>query len=240
MSWKPEIEELERRRALVAQMGGEEGIARQRRRGKLTVRERMDGLADPGSFREFRSLVGFGNYDDAGELESFTPKPSVEGTCRLDGRKVVVSAGDFTVRGGSAGSTNSVKARRDDGGVDIGHGHPIPNELLLPTVNLLDGAGGSVQEYTDLSRTYIPDGEFLEHASNILSLAPVVSAVLGPAAGGLAPIPPMSHFSVISKGTGQVFPGGPPVVKAALGIDIDKEDLGGWKIHTWCRFEMHA
>lgn len=232
MVWQPEIDELERRHAMAEQMGGDEGVAKQHARGKLTIRERLDLLIDPGTMREMGKLQGGAAYDDDGNVVAFVPVGGVKGVAKVNDRRVYVTGQDFTVRGGSAGSTNSVKARRDDGGVDIGHGHPIPNELLLPTVNLLDGAGGSVQEYTDLSRTYIPDGEFLEHASNILSLAPVVSAVLGPAAGGLAPIPPMSHFSVISKGTGQVFPGGPPVVKAALGIDIDKEDLGGWKIHT--------
>ncbi len=104
--------------------------------------------------------------------------------------------------------------------------------MLLPTVNLLDGAGGSVTEFSDLGRTYIPDGGQFEDICKILNLAPVVSAVLGPAAGGLAPIPCLSHFSVIAKGTGQVFPGGPPVVKAALGLDIDKEELGGYAVHT--------
>ena len=66
----------------------------------------------------------------------------------------------------------------------------------------------------------------------ILTIAPVASAILGPAAGGLAPKPCLSHFSVMVKGIGQVFPGGPPVVKAALGYDMDKEDLGGYRIHT--------
>ena len=98
---------------------------------------------------------------------------------------------------------------------------------------MIDTAGGSVDEYNQLGRTYIPDGpEYAESISNLLSLAPVVSVVLGPAAGGAAPLPPLAHFSVMAKGTGQVFPGGPPVVKAALGIEIDKEDLGGWRIHT--------
>ncbi len=78
MTWRKEIDELERRRALARRMGGEEGIARQRKRGKLTVRERLDALADPGSFREFLGLMGHGVYDGE-RLVDFTPKPSVEG-----------------------------------------------------------------------------------------------------------------------------------------------------------------
>ena len=101
MTWQPEIDELKQRQQFAAQMGGERGIAEQRRRGKLTVRERLDALADPGSFREFAGLVGKAEYDDDHQLSGFTPKGGVDGFCTLDGRRVVVNAGDFTVRGGS-------------------------------------------------------------------------------------------------------------------------------------------
>ena len=104
MSWQREVDELNKRRELAQRMGGTEGIERQRKRGKLTVRERLDALGDPGSFREFMGLVGRATYED-GELTHFTPKASVEGTCTIAGRKVVVSAGDFTVRGGSSGGS---------------------------------------------------------------------------------------------------------------------------------------
>ena len=103
MSWKEEVEELRRRQEMALALGGPEGIARQRQRGKLTVRERIEVLADSGSFREFRGLVGSATYE-GNRLAAFTPKGSVEGTVRVDGRKVVVNAGDFTVRGGSASS----------------------------------------------------------------------------------------------------------------------------------------
>jgi acetyl-CoA carboxylase carboxyltransferase component len=169
-------------------------------------------------------LQGTATYDDERKLAAFTPSNGVRGLARINGRRVYVTGQDFTVRGGSAGS--------HAGGVDMGHGHPGPKELRLPTVNLLDGAGGSVTEFAALGRTYLPDGHFFGAFSDILNIAPVATAVLGPAAGGLAPMPCLSHFSVIAKGTGQVFPGGPPVVKAALGHVIDKEELGGWRIHT--------
>ena len=83
-------------------MGGPEGVARQPERGKLTVRERLALLADPGTFREIRGFQGQGEYDEHGQLTAFMPAGQVDGTCRIDGRKVVVTAGDFTVRGGSA------------------------------------------------------------------------------------------------------------------------------------------
>ena len=94
MSWLKEIEELRRRQAFAEGMGGPEGIARQHRNGKLTARERIDILADPGSFREFMSLRGAGTYEN-GELTGFTPKASVCGTVELAGRKAFVTAGEL-------------------------------------------------------------------------------------------------------------------------------------------------
>ena len=224
MSWKPEVDELARRRELAERMGGPEGVERQHRQGKMTIRERLELLVDPDSFQEMGKLQGQAVYGDDGELVDFTPSGRVYGLARVNSRRVYVTGQDFTVRGGSG--------EGGGGGVDVGHGHPRPMELRLPTVNLLDGAGGSVTGFTTLGRTYIPDGEFFGALCDVLNIAPVASAVLGPAAGGLAPMPCLAHFSVIVQGTGQVFPGGPPVVQAALGDRIDKEDLGGYRIHT--------
>src|SRR5438067_12561182 len=102
MTWEPEIEELRRRLALAEQMGGPEGVERQRRRGKLTVRDRIALFADKGTFRQFGALRGRAEYDEHGEMKSFMPAGQVDGMCLVDGRKVVVTAGDFTVRGGSS------------------------------------------------------------------------------------------------------------------------------------------
>jgi len=225
MSWHDEVEELKRRHALAHEMGGAQGIARQRQRGKLTARERIDALADPGTFREFMGLAGSGTYQD-GKLVAFVPKPQVEGTVLLDGRKVVVKASDFTVRGGSGGSGSG------------GLGQELSAtaravEWRLPLVRLLDAAGGSVRGFEELGRTYLPDGNsFTAPEVRLLSMVPVVSAVLGSVAGLPAVLGPMSHFSVMVKGISQLFPGGPPVVKAALGYDITKEELGGDEIHV--------
>ena len=225
MSWKPEIEELERRRELTRRMGGPQGIARQHERGKLTVRERIDALADAGSFREFMGLVGRARYED-GKLAEFTPKPSVEGTCTLDGRKVIVTGGDFTVRGGSSGGHG--------GGLGA---EPASNvralEWGLPYVRLLDAAGGSVRSFEEIGRTYLPDGNVWSAIdAQLLSKVPVVSAVLGSVAGLPAVNACMAHFNLMVKGIGHLFPGGPPVVKASLGQDITKEELGGEQVHV--------
>jgi len=226
MSWEREVDELKRRRDLAQRMGGEEGIARQRSRGKLTVRERVDALADPGTFREFMGLAGQGVYRD-GELVDFTPRPAVEGFCRIDGRRVVVSGGDFTVRGGSAGGGHG------------GLGMELPSnqralEWRVPFVRLLDAAGGSVRSFDELGRTYLPDGNVMSAADvRLLREVPVVSAVLGSVAGLPAVNACLSHFNLMVKGMSQLFPGGPPVVKAALGYDISKEELGGEQVHVY-------
>jgi len=225
MTWKPEVEEIERRKQLAAGMGGEEGLARQRRRGKLTVRERIDLLADPGSFREWNALAGEGVYEDD-RLKDFTPKASVNGLCKLNGRKVIVTAGDFTVRGGSGGSGNMGLGKEPDP-------HERALEWRLPFIRLLDAAGGSVRTFEEIGRTYLPDGNiWCEVETRLLSAVPVVSAVLGSVAGLPAVRACMAHFNVMVKGISQLFPGGPPVVKAALGYDITKEELGDERIHV--------
>src|SRR5438552_4001273 len=101
MVWDTELEELNRRRELAQRMGGPERIARQHSAGKLTVRERIDALLDPGTFEEVGVLAGQGVYQD-GQLMDFTPDSHVAGLGEIDGRPVVVAGSDFTIRGGSA------------------------------------------------------------------------------------------------------------------------------------------
>lgn len=216
MTWEPEIEELERRKRLAAQMGGAEGIERQRRRGKLTVRERVAALADPGTFQEIGGLAGSATYDGV-KLASFKPANTVIGTCRIDGRRVVVSGGDFTVRGGAADAA-------------VGNKHGFANHLplmwRLPYVRLLDATGGSVRTFEQIGRTYIPTNSGTYTVEELLCTSPVVALVLGSVAGLPAVEACLSHFSVMVRGISHLFAGGPPVVKAALGVDIGKEELG--------------
>lgn len=208
MSWEKEVHEIETRRGYRRQMGGAEGVARQHARGKLTVRERLEAFVDADSFREFYSLAGSGSYEN-NELAAFTPRASVDGFARLDGRKVVVAAGDFTVRGGSGG---------DGGGLGLElASNERAREWRLPFVRLLDAAGGSVKSFEDIGRTYLPDGNVWSQIDvDILSKIPVVSAVMGSVAGLPAINACLAHFNVMVKDTSQLFPGGPPVVKTAL------------------------
>jgi methylmalonyl-CoA decarboxylase subunit alpha len=221
-----ELAELARRRDLALQMGGAEQVARQHEHGKLTARERISLLADEGSFREFGGLAGSATYAD-GKLAAFTPKGEVTGFVSVDGRKAVVAAGDFTVRGGAA-------TRGSSGG--LGQELSASRRALewqVPYVRLLDASGGSVASFADIGRTYLPDGNSWTMIDvQLLQAVPVVSAVLGSVAGLPAVNACLSHFNVMVRGTSQLFPGGPPVVKAALGLDITKEELGGAALHT--------
>lgn len=171
-------------------------------------------------------LTGYGVYEDD-ELVSFTPKGEVNGFCTLGGRKVVVSAGDFTVRGGAA-----TRASGGGLGAEMGSSRRAL-EWRVPFVRLLDASGGSVSSFAELGRTYLPDGNSWSWIdAELLETVPVVSAVMGSVAGLPAVNACMAHFNVMVRGTAQLFPGGPPVVKAALGLDIDKEALGGAAVHT--------
>ncbi|MBN1382373.1 MAG: hypothetical protein JXA41_11905 [Deltaproteobacteria bacterium] len=217
MVWKPELDELKHREALAEQMGGREGIEKQHARGKLTVRERIDKLTDPGSFQEIGKLAGVATYEDD-QLISVRPAPIITGIGTIDGRKVALSGGDFTIRGGAAdaniGNKSSYMLR-------------LAEQWHLPYITLLDATGGSVRTFEHIGRTYIPDtNDYCAVNGRLLNIVPVVAAVLGSVAGLPAVQACISHFNVMVKGISQIFPGGPPVVKAALGYDITKEELG--------------
>ena len=216
MVWQPEIDELARRRAFAEQMGGDAGIAEQRRRGKLTVRERLDLLADAGSFQEIGALAGAAAYE-GNDLVGVRPSNMIIGLASLNGRRAVLTAGDFTVRGGASDASIGNKG---------GHAQKLALDWRLPFIRLLDATGGSVKTFEQIGRTYIPTNPVTPGVEDLLCRVPVAAAVLGSVAGLPAVDACLAHFNVMVKGISQVFPGGPPVVKAALGIDISKEDLG--------------
>ena len=216
MVWEAEVDELAQRRAFAEQMGGEAGIAEQRRRGKLTVRERIDLLADEGSFQEIGQLAGAATYD-GNTLTHVRPSNMVIGLADIDGRRAVLNAGDFTVRGGASDASIGNKG---------GHSQKMARDWRLPYIRLLDATGGSVKTFEQIGRTYIPTNPVTPGVEDLLCEVPVAAAVLGSVAGLPAVDSCLAHFNVMVKGISQVFPGGPPVVKAALGIDISKEDLG--------------
>ena len=225
MAWEREIEELHERSALAEAMGGAEKVARQHEFGKLTIRERIDAIVDPGTFHEIGKLAGVARYDDDGTLVSFTPANFLFGTAEIDGRPVLVSGDDFTVRGGSADASIAGKRQQAEA---------LALELRLPHVRLVDGmgGGGSVKTIEMAGRTYIPQVAGWETVVSHLAAAPSVSLALGSVAGIGAARVATAHYSVIVKDTAQMMIAGPALVDWASLGDVSKEELGASRIHT--------
>lgn len=206
-------------------MGGAANVERQRAAGRLTVRERIDRLLDAGTFHEAGALAGQAKYDAEGNLIAFTPSNFVTGKGRIDGRPVVVGGDDFTVRGGAADAAIGNK---------MGHGEKLARGLRIPMVRLVDGTGGggSVKTIEQIGRTYVPANPAWDTITAMLGEVPVVGACLGPVAGLGAVRVVTSHFSVMVRGSSQLFVAGPPVVERGVGERLSKEQLGGYEIHA--------
>ena len=226
MSWKPEVDEIERLRALARQQGGAEAVRQQHARGRLTVRERIEALVDPGSFREHGELAGHSERGEDGELRSFAPANVVVGIARIDGRPVVIGGDDFTIRGGAYTAVGLRKGQYAD---------ELAIRRRVPVVRLLEGGGASV---TGASGVRGRSGYDLTASSPLnllcmeaLATVPVVCAALGPVAGFPAARLVASHFSLMTRETAQVLTGGPALVERALGEKLSKQQLGGAEIH---------
>lgn len=225
MTWQDELDEIRRRMDLAKQMGGPENIKRQHDGGKLTVRERIDRLLDPASFHEYGALAGSTKYED-GKLVEFRPANFVLGTGTINGRRVVVGGDDFTVRGGASDAAIHSKQV---------WGELLAHELRMPIVRLVDGSGGggSVRSMETVKATYVPANPGWDVVVKVLSEVPVVSGCMGSVAGLGAARVAASHFSVMVRGSSQLFVAGPPVVKFGVGEDLTKEELGGSHIHAY-------
>ena len=232
MSWAKELEELRHREALAEEMGGSDKLARQHARGKMDARGRLAALVDPGSFREIGKIAGKASYDEDGALTGVLPAPFLFGKAEINGRPVVATADDFTIRGGAADagiSRKMVQAER------------MAHELRLPLIRMIDGTGGggSVKTLEQIGATYIPAVPGWGDVVTNLETVPVVALALGPTAGLGAARVVASHYSVMVKGLSQIFAAGPAVVDG-LGESYRgsqdhaqaKEELGGSGIHT--------
>ncbi len=224
MSWLREVEELRRRERLAEAMGGPEKVARQHGRGKLDARARIAGLVDPGSFREIGKIAGKGHYDEDGALTGLSPSNFIFGRANIEGRPVVASADDFTVRGGAADAAIHRKFTQCE---------KMAHTLQLPLIRMIDGTGGggSVKTLEEIGATYVPAVPGWSDVVKNLSTVPVVALALGPTAGLGAARVVASHYSLMVKGLSQLFAAGPAVVEA-IGETSDKESLGGSEIHT--------
>src|SRR5256885_2573248 len=149
MDWQKEMDELRRREAFAEELGGPERVKRQHDGGRLTIRERLTKLCDPGSFHEIGKIAGSARYDANNDLVALTPSNYVFGRATLDGRPVVVGGDDFTVRGGSADATIKGKHNMCE---------RMAHDLRLPLIRLVEGSGGggSVKTIETTRRAKVP------------------------------------------------------------------------------------
>ncbi|WP_144113954.1 acyl-CoA carboxylase subunit beta [Paraburkholderia sp. BCC1886] len=222
-NWQPEVDELRLRHAWAEQLGGTASVHRHHAAGRMTIRERIDALADAGSFHEVGKLSGH-TIDADEDGRKVIPAPYVMGLARIGGRDVAIGGEDFTIRGGASWAGDRRK------GGQGGFVEDLAYEYAIPLVNLIDGSGGSVTGSKKRGHAVFPGVHGFERSVDLMSRVPVVSAVLGAAAGGPAGRAVLSHYSVMIRGQSQVFCTGPAVVARSIGQQLDKEALGGSKI----------
>jgi 3-methylcrotonyl-CoA carboxylase beta subunit len=217
------VAELRERQAGVAGRGAggdDRSIARHRERGKLPVRERIDRLIDPGSaFLELSPLAANGLYDDEAPSAGI-----VTGIGTVEGTRVIVIANDATVKGGTYYPLTVKKHLR---------AQEIALENRLPCVYLVDSGGAFLPLQADVFPDRDHFGRIFYNQARMSALGiPQVALVMGSSTAGGAYVPAMSDETVIVKGIGTIFLGGPPLVKAATGEEVSAEDLGGGDVHT--------
>src|SRR5881398_1553314 len=214
------VAELRERTARVALGGGEKAVERHRSRGKLPARERIDRLVDPGSaFLEFSALAAWDLYDGQAPAAGI-----VTGIGVIEGQECVVIANDATVKGGTYFPLTVKKHLRAQEIADQNH---------LPCVYLVDSGGA----FLPLQAEVFPDRDhfgriFFNQARLSAKGIPQIASVMGSCTAGGAYVPAMSDETIIVKGTGTIFIGGPPLVKAATGQDVTAEELGGADVHA--------
>jgi acetyl-CoA carboxylase carboxyltransferase component len=214
------VEELGERAAQVARGGGEKALERHRSRGKLTARERIDLLVDPGTaFLELNALAAWDLYDGQAPGAGI-----VTGVGIVEGRHCVVVANDATVKGGSYFPLTVKKHLR---------AQEVAQQNRLPCIYLVDSGGA----FLPLQAEVFPDrdhfGRIFFNQARMSALGiPQIAVVMGSCTAGGAYVPAMSDETVIVRGTGTIFIGGPPLVKAATGQDVTAEELGGADVHT--------
>jgi acetyl-CoA carboxylase carboxyltransferase component len=215
-------EQLHGRRARALAGGGEEKIAKQHERGKLTARERIALLVDAGSFVEM-GLHGRPHFAQRAMDGVEAPADGVvTGWGDVDGRPCCIAAYDFTVMAGSMGMTGELK---------VGRLREMSLQKRMPFIWLLDSAGARIQEAT--GSLFAGSGQLFREEVEMSGVIPMVAAMMGPCAAGTAYIPALADFVPMVSGQGAMALAGPHLTKAVTGEEISMEDLGGAKVH--CR-----
>jgi acetyl-CoA carboxylase carboxyltransferase component len=214
------VAELRERSAQVTRGGGEKAMERHRSRGKLPARDRVDRLVDPGTaFLELNALAAWDMYDGGAPSAGI-----VTGIGVVEGRECVIVANDATVKGGSYFPLTVKKHLR---------AQEVAEQNRLPCIYLVDSGGA----FLPLQAEVFPDREhfgriFYNQAQMSALGIPQIAVVMGSCTAGGAYVPAMSDETVIVRGTGTIFIGGPPLVKAATGQDVTAEELGGADVHA--------
>jgi acetyl-CoA carboxylase carboxyltransferase component len=216
------VEDLHERRGKAKLGGGEEKIAVQHGRGKLTARERLDLLVDPGTFVELGIHGGPHFSQRAMEGKEAPADGVITGWGDVDGRPCCIAAYDFTVMAGSMGMTGELK---------VGRLREMALQKRMPFIWLLDSAGARIQEAA--GSLFAGSGHLFREEVTMSGVIPLVAAMLGPCAAGTAYIPGLSDFVPMVVGQGSMALAGPHLTKAVTGEDISMEELGGAKVH--CR-----
>ena len=214
------VDELTERKDKNRAMGGADKVARQRSLGKLTVRERMELLFDPGTFME-TGLLGTHMSNSPQMQGKSTPADGVvTGIGEIDGRKTCVIAYDFTVMAGSMGMVGELKAGRI---------RELALRERIPIVWLIDSAGARIQEAA--GSMFARTGELFKEQVFMSGVVPQVAAMMGPGAAGTAYIPGLADFVPMVKGISSMALGGPHLVKAAVGEEVTEQEMGGSQVH---------
>ncbi len=214
------VAELRERSALVARGGGEKALEKHRSRGKLTARERVDRLLDPDTaFLELSALAAWDVYEGQAPGAGI-----VTGIGTIEGRECVLVANDATVKGGTYFPLTVKKHLR---------AQEIAEQNRLPCIYLVDSGGA----FLPLQADVFPDRDhfgriFYNQARLSAAGIPQIASVMGSCTAGGAYVPAMSDETIIVKGTGTIFIGGPPLVKAATGQEVSAEELGGADVHA--------
>jgi acetyl-CoA carboxylase carboxyltransferase component len=216
------VDDLHARREKAKLGGGEEKIAVQHERGKLTARERIDLLVDPGTFVEIGIQAGPHSSQRSMDGKDAPADGVITGWGDVDGRRCAIAAYDFTVMAGSMGMTGEFK---------VGRLREMALQKRMPLIWLLDSAGARIQEAA--GSMFAGSGHLFREEVVMSGVVPLVAAMLGPCAAGTAYIPGLSDFVPMVVGQGAMALAGPHLTKAVTGEDISMEELGGAKVH--CR-----
>src|SRR5690242_20929167 len=214
------LADLERRRQAAVHAGSEQAVAKQHERGKMTARERIDNLLDPGSFTEFDELARHRAHDFGMPESRPYGDGVVTGYGTIDGRPVCVFSQDFTIFGGSLGEVFGEK---------IVKVLDLAMKIGCPIVGINDSGGARIQEGVVALGLYADIFFRNVRASGVI---PQISLIMGPCAGGAVYSPAITDFTVMVDQTSHMFITGPDVIRTVTGEDVGMEDLGGARTHN--------